>query len=88
MTDERHDTGGDDSSSPPAVELIGITKRFGAVVACDDVDLVLEAGRIHGILGENGAGKSTLMKVLIGLVIPDAGEVRRSGEVMRSRPCW
>ena len=62
------------------LEVAGLTKRFGAVVACDRVDLALHAGRIHGILGENGAGKSTLMKALIGLVIPDAGEIRRNGE--------
>jgi simple sugar transport system ATP-binding protein len=77
------DAGGGASASPPAVELIGITKRFGAVVACDSVDLALRSGRIHGILGENGAGKSTLMKALIGLVIPDAGEIRRNGETIQ-----
>ena len=68
---------------------IGITKRYGRVVACDDVDLRSTRGRIHGILGENGAGKSTLMKVLIGLVLPDAGQItlaRRSecGSTIRS----
>ncbi|MEM9711868.1 MAG: ABC transporter ATP-binding protein [Actinomycetota bacterium] len=56
-----------------------ITKRYGQVVACSSVDLALEAGRIHGVLGENGAGKSTLMKVLIGLAIPDAGQVLIAG---------
>ena len=66
----------------PAVELSGITKRFGGVTACDGVDLSLHRGMIHGILGENGAGKSTLMKMLIGLVLPDAGEIRIDG-----RPC-
>ncbi len=64
----------------PAVELKGVTKRFGAVVACDAVDLRLHRGRIHGILGENGAGKSTLMKILIGLVLPDAGSIEIDGE--------
>ena len=63
----------------PAVQLGGITKRYGAVVACADVDLTLEAGVIHGILGENGAGKSTLMKILIGLVQPDAGTIDVGG---------
>ena len=66
----------------PAVELSGVTKRFGAIVACDEVDLTLWRGRIHGILGENGAGKSTLMKVLIGLVPLDSGTVSIGGETV------
>ena len=75
-----NDTAGGEHSSPPAVELIDITKRFGQIVACDRVSLTLHSGRIHGILGENGAGKSTLMKVLIGLVLPDAGKIRLQGK--------
>ncbi len=77
----RLDGAGEAFASPaPAVVLTGITKRFGSVLACDGVDLTLERGRIHGILGENGAGKSTLMKVLIGLVLPDAGSIAIDGE--------
>ena len=64
----------------PAVRLTSISKSFGAIVACDRVDLTLHRGRIHGILGENGAGKSTLMKVLIGLVLPDDGTIEVDGE--------
>ncbi|HWM19931.1 MAG TPA: ABC transporter ATP-binding protein [Ilumatobacteraceae bacterium] len=63
----------------PAVDLASITKHYGRVVACDDVDLQLHAGQIHGILGENGAGKTTLMKILIGLVQPDDGTITLAG---------
>ena len=69
----------DDDSLNPAVRLRGIEKRFGSIVACDRVDLTLQRGTIHGILGENGAGKSTLMRVLIGLVLPDGGHIEING---------
>ena len=67
-------------SAEPAVRLDGITKRFGDVVANDRVDLTLERGTIHALLGENGSGKTTLMSVLYGLYDHDAGTVSVTGE--------
>ena len=67
-------------SSKYAVQMHGITKRFGSFYALTDVDLDVEKGTIHSILGENGAGKSTLMNVLYGLYQADMGEIYIGGK--------
>ena len=64
----------------PVLELRNITKRFPGVLANDDINLTLEEGEIHALLGENGAGKTTLMNILYGLYQPDEGEVFVRGE--------
>ncbi len=66
--------------SQTAIELKGVTKRFGEVVANDNVNLSLEKGEILSILGENGSGKTTLMNMLSGIYFPDEGQIFRNGE--------
>ena len=68
------------SSSPPAVELHGITKRFPGVVANHDIGITVRKGTVHALVGENGAGKSTLMKILYGMQKPDEGTIAVDGE--------
>ncbi len=63
-----------------AIELSGISKSFGPVQANRDINLSVETGTIHGIVGENGAGKSTLMSILYGFYMPDEGAMRVFGE--------
>jgi len=65
----------------PKIEMDGITKRFGNVVANHDVSFAVRAGEIHALVGENGAGKTTLMNVLFGLYQPDGGTLRIDGQV-------
>ena len=65
-----------------AVELTGITKRFGAFTANDGINLAVRRGEIHAIIGENGAGKTTLMNILFGLLQPDEGRISIGGKPM------
>ena len=67
------------TTAPSALEMRGIRKAFPGVVALDGVDLTLQAGEVHMLLGENGAGKSTLMKILSGAYAKDAGEILIDG---------
>jgi simple sugar transport system ATP-binding protein len=74
-----------ESVLPPAIELVAIDKRFGAVHANRAIDLAVAKGTIHGIIGENGAGKSTLMSILYGFYEADSGEIRVNGGAARIR---
>src|SRR5262245_41820620 len=68
-----------DSVMENIIEMRGITKRFGAVLANDHIDLSIPANTIHAIVGENGAGKSTIMKILYGFYSADEGEILIDG---------
>jgi ribose transport system ATP-binding protein len=79
--------GGAAPAATPVLEARGMSKRFGPIVALDDVSMDLHAGEVHALVGENGAGKSTLIKVMTGVHQPDAGELVFGGEVVRfARP--
>jgi ABC-type uncharacterized transport system ATPase subunit len=71
--------------SSPALELTGISKRYGAAVALSDASFILRPGTVHALLGENGAGKTTLMRVAFGMVRPDAGRVQIDGRIVDLR---
>ena len=62
-------------NAPPELKVVEMTKRFGSLVALDDVTLTLKPGTFHGLLGENGAGKSTLVKCIMGFYTPTAGQI-------------
>ena len=71
------------SSPPPRIVVRGLTKRYGELLANDRVDLEIERGGIHAIVGENGAGKTTLMRAIYGLVQPDEGTIELDGVATR-----
>jgi len=64
----------------PLIELRGITKKYGAVVALDSIDFHIDEGEVIGLLGDNGAGKSTLIKILSGIVQPTSGTILYQGK--------
>src|SRR5215831_9535853 len=65
------------------VELIKVRKAYGNQVAVDDLSLTIDAGRIYGLLGPNGAGKTSTIRMMIGITLPDSGEIRVFGEPFR-----
>ena len=67
-----------------AIDVSGMTKRYGQVVAVDDVTLEVRPGEIYALLGLNGAGKSTLIRTLLGMVRPTGGTVRLFGTLIRA----
>ena len=71
----RHDT--------PLLEVSGLSKRYGPVIAAKDVDIAFRSGELVGLIGDNGAGKSTLVKMLCGAIRPDAGRILHRGEEIR-----
>jgi ribose transport system ATP-binding protein len=70
---------------PPLLKLTNVSKSFGGIAALKDVDLTLEAGEIHGLVGENGAGKSTMMKIIAGVYADYEGDMEVDGRPVRFR---
>jgi Cu-processing system ATP-binding protein len=73
---------------PPAIEVIGLSKRFGSTRVLDGLDIVIERQRVTALVGPNAAGKSTLLKSILGLVRPDTGEIRVGGIRVTSDPSY
>src|SRR3954465_9417405 len=67
------------AEEPPVVRARGLVKRYGEIVAVDNVDLAVPAGAVYGLLGPNGAGKTTFMRMLFGLIRPDEGSIELFG---------
>src|SRR2546423_15510867 len=74
-------------SATPLLQTVGLTKRYGAFLANEAINIDIWPQQIHALLGENGAGKSTLVKIIYGLIQPSDGEMRwRGGEMVLSGP--
>jgi ABC-2 type transport system ATP-binding protein len=69
------------------LELQGLTRRYGDLVALDDLSFTVREGQIFGFVGPNGAGKTTAMRIVLGVLEPDAGEVRWRGQPMTDEMC-
>jgi branched-chain amino acid transport system ATP-binding protein len=74
--------------TPPLLDVQGLSKRFGGLVATDAVDLTLPDGELHALIGPNGAGKSTLINQLVGSLVHDAGSIRLAGTDIGHLPVW
>jgi len=79
---------GPDGAGPPVLEIVGVTKAFGGLVAVDDVSISVRRGTIHAIIGPNGAGKTTLFNVITGMMTPEAGKVVLEGEEITGTATW
>lgn len=75
-----------DAAKAPLMDVRGLTVRFGAITALEDIDMQVHAGQMVGILGANGAGKTTLLRALSGLVAPTAGTLSMNGQDLASVP--
>lgn len=67
----------------PVLELLGVSKTFGAITALSDVDLSINTGEVVGLMGDNGAGKSTIAKIIAGNFLPSSGKMKLNGELVR-----
>src|SRR5690606_18390521 len=85
-TEGKHPAAVATKASPTRLTVRGLVKRYGGLLATDDVELQLETGRIHAVIGPNGAGKSTLIGQLSGEIVPDAGTIELNGQDITRLP--